>query len=89
MKTSLTELDTIERYIFNRLPTGEKIVFEARLLTDSVFRFNVNCQNKVYAMVRFYHRRKLKDQAEQCYKQLFSNPSKKDFQQEIFKLFNI
>jgi len=88
MKTSLTDLHTIELYLLDKLPAEERLVFEARLLTDAVFRINVACQKKVYSILHYYHRKKIKDQAEQCHRQLFSDPMKKEFQQRILNLFN-
>jgi hypothetical protein len=88
MKTSLTEIKLIEKYLDNRLAVEEKLLVDARLLTDPLFRISFNIQKKIYSLLRFYHRKKLSKQILQTHQHLFSDPTKEEFQKSILQLFN-
>jgi hypothetical protein len=63
-------------------------VFQARLLTDPQLRLNLFIQKKILLLVKLFHRKKLKHEAEAVFRGIFSDPEKKDFQQSILQLFN-
>ena len=84
----MNNMQKIEAYLTSRLETEERLVFEAQLLTDPVLRLNVLLQRKVYAILKLYHRKKLKEQAELAHRRLFSDPDKADYQKSITQLFN-
>lgn len=67
-------------------PAGA-LLYEARLLTDAHLATNVSLQQRLYNLLRFYHRRKLKAEAEAVHQRLFSDPSKKEFHQRLFDHF--
>ena len=87
MRTSLNEIRQIEKYLLRQLSTEEALVFEARLLTNPVLKANAYLQQKVYQLLRIYHRKKLKEEVEAVHQRLFSDPEKADFQQNIIHLF--
>lgn len=85
MKTSTTE--QIEKYLLGKLGTGERLLFDARLIIDTQLRQHVKSQKKLYTIIRQSGRRELKRQAEQIHQRLFSDPEKANFQELIYKLF--
>lgn len=87
MRTSLNDIRQAEGYLQRALSPEESLVFEARLLTDPMLRIDLYVQRKVYALLRFYHRKKVKEEVEKVHQRLFHDPAKADFQQQIFSLF--
>lgn len=88
MKTWPTETETIEKYLLGKLPVGDRLLFKAKLMLDPVLRVNLLLQQKTYALVRLYGRRKMKEELEQVHQRLFRDPAKKEFQQEINNIFS-
>jgi hypothetical protein len=66
---------------------AEKLVYEARLLTDPQLTTDVSLLERLYDLLRFYHRRKLKAEAEAVHQRLFSDPAKKEFRQRLLDHF--
>jgi hypothetical protein len=87
MKTSPTNAQAIERFLSGSLSTAGNLLFRARLLTDPELRVQVAQQKKVYALVQLYGRRKIKSRLEAIHQQLFSDPAKKSFQQQVLHYF--
>jgi hypothetical protein len=85
MKTSLTETKQIDDHLNGRLVDGERLLFDARLLVDPVLRLNVNIQNKLYALVKFYGRRKIKQEAIAIQDKMFNDDS---FRKNILNIFS-
>lgn len=88
MKTSWNNPKKIEQFLNGHLTTPENLLFKARLLIDPIFRKNVAAQQKTYALVKQYCRQKLKNQLENIHRNLFNNPTKTEYQQEINNIFN-
>lgn len=84
---TLREVEQIELYLLGQMKPATKLVFEARLLIDPLLKFKVQCQQKVYTIIRQSGRRELKSEIERVHQQLFHDFSKKDFQHNIYKLF--
>ncbi len=87
MKTS-AETKQIERYLLGRMQPASKLLFEARLLIDPILRTKVRCQSNVYSIIRRSARRQLKAEAERIHRELFHDPSKRDFQSHIKQIFS-
>lgn len=87
MKTSRNETCYIERYLDKELSEEETILFEAQLILDPVFKLNVALQKKVYALTRFYGRKKMKKEIEEIHRRLFESPAHVVFQQQVQQLF--
>jgi hypothetical protein len=85
MKTCTTE--QIEKYLFGRLSTSDRLLFEANLIIDPQLRQHVKSQKKVYTVICQSGRRELKREVEQIHQRLFSDPEKTNFQGQIYKLF--
>ena len=87
MKT-LRETREIEEYLMNEMDPANRVVFEAKLLIDPILRIRTQFQRTVYAIIRRSARRQLKSELERIHVQLFNDPSRLRFQQEILKLFS-
>jgi len=87
MRTSLDEIRQAEKYLLQQLDHGDELVFEAQVLTNPLLKMNLFFQQKVYGVVRRYHLKKLKEEAEIIHQRLFSDPAKKEFQQAVFQSF--
>jgi hypothetical protein len=87
MRTSLNEIKQIEAYLHHTLPAEERLVMEARLITDEDLRLKLYLQRKVYALIALYKRRKLKAEVEGLHNRLFSDPAKTSFKQNILNYF--
>lgn len=85
--TSFKEIQHAEQYIFGKLNTEERLLFEAQLLINPTFRKNVFFQKKVYNLIKLFGRRKMKHELDTIHDQIFSDPEKTAFQQNILKLF--
>lgn len=86
MKT-LIDTKQIENYLFGKFNTPSRLVFEARLLIDPVLKINVECQRKLYSIVRASGRGKMKSEIELIHLRLFSDPEKQILQQNVYQLF--
>ncbi len=47
----------------------------------------IRFQLKAYALIKMFHRKKLKEEIESIHDQLFNDPNKRVFQQNIYQLF--
>lgn len=84
---TLNESKRIENYLFRKLAPSSRLVFEARLLIDPILSFKVDSQRRLYSIIKCYGRRALKIEVERIHRDLFSDPAKNNFRQEIQKTF--
>jgi hypothetical protein len=88
MKTSLTELIGIEKYLSGDLTPEQSLVFNARLLISQPLRKRTFLQKLVHRLVHLYHRRLLKREVEAVHARLFYDPAHADFRGRVMKIFN-
>lgn len=88
MRTSLNEIRQIEKSLQGELAPENKLVFEARALVNSSLLINIFWQKRIYELLKYYHRKKLKEKAEQIHQRVFSDPSKVSFRKNILQLFS-
>jgi hypothetical protein len=88
MRNSLTEIAQAEAFLQETMPPRERLVFEARVLTNPLLRVNLFFQKKAYGLLKLYHRQQLKKEVQAVEQRLFQDPEKKAFQQQIHHLFN-
>lgn len=88
MKTSGTDIQTIDAYLHNNLLPEDRIIFEARLIISPLLRMQLMAQRSVYRLVALYHRKKLKAEIEQVHQTIFDSIHHHDLQQDIRKIFN-
>jgi anti-sigma factor RsiW len=87
MRTSLNDIAHTEKYLQGRLSPEERLVFEARLLTSPLLRWNVSTQQKVYTLLKLYHRKKMKQQVKTVQDKLFHDAQHAEWKKEILQLF--
>ncbi|HEY9044386.1 MAG TPA: hypothetical protein VIN08_00735 [Ohtaekwangia sp.] len=87
MRTSLNDIALAERYIAGKLSPEDALVFQARLLTEPLLRWNVAALRKVYIVVKGYHRKKIREEAAAVHRARFNDPAHAAFQQQIYQLF--
>ena len=86
MRTSLNEIRKIENYLDGKLNSEESIAFQTELFSNAVLKLNVYVQQKVYSILRLYHRKKLKEEIENVHRRIFEDEKNVVFQQSIFQL---
>lgn len=87
MRTSLNEIKNIERYLQDHLSFHDKRAIEECIQRDQSFRINVFLQRKLYRLLPFYKRRRIKEQAEELHHRLFHQSEHAAFRESIFQLF--
>ncbi len=87
MKTSWSETAEAEKYIFNKMNAEELRSYKARLASSPLLRVQLFYQEKVGALVLLFHRKKLKEEKEAVHQRLFNEPTKADFQKNMYQLF--
>ena len=70
MRSELTEISLIDKYLHRQLDEEERRTFEAALLTDETLAENVEAQRKVYRIVRLYGRNKERRRLEDIFQRL-------------------
>lgn len=83
----LDEVRDIDKYLFDKLDEPSKLVFEARVLIDPALKLRVEWQKRIYAIVKLSGRRRIRNEAERIHRQLFDDPAKLSFQQDVLQLF--
>lgn len=87
MRTSLNEIMLIEKYLKKELPVEEKLIFEARMLTNPSLRINVWLQQRIIGLVRIYHRKKIRQKAAEYHQRYFHDPQRYEYRKQITDLF--
>jgi hypothetical protein len=87
MRTSLNDIQQIEKYIHQELPIEDALVFEAKAIISPSLRKNIFLQNKIHDLLRHYHRRKIKNEIEKIHHLVFHDPANTSFRKNILQLF--
>jgi hypothetical protein len=88
MRTSLNEIELAEKFLAGKMDPAESLLFRAKMLIDPALRLNVLSLKKTYAVIRFYGRKKLKSDLQTIHNELFNDPDKHQYQQDIHLLFS-
>ena len=88
MRTSLTNVAIIESFLTGMLRAEDRLLFEARLLTDPDLEIQTRLQKKVYELVRLFGRKQLKTELQAIHARLITHPDKGVFQKEIANIFH-
>lgn len=89
MRTSLNEIQQIEKFLTGELPPDEHLLFEAQMLTNPQLKLHVALQKEIYLLLAHYHRNKLKHEVKEIHDRLFSKRKYNAFQKAIFSLFKL
>lgn len=85
MRSELTEISLIDKYLNQQLDEEEKKTFEAVLLVDEVLSTNVEAQRKAYRVIRLFARKKERTRLEGIYQRLLREPA---FAQHLKTVFS-
>ncbi len=56
MRQLLHEVQAIDQYLLCKMPATDKLVLEARILTDPQLQEKVNCQQQAHQLIRWLGR---------------------------------
>ena len=87
MRSSLNKIQEAEQFIQKQLPSDETLVYEAKLLTSPLMRWNTAVLKFTLRLVKLYHRKKLKKDVNEVHQNLFSQGSNSDLKNQIQKIF--
>ena len=83
----MNNIREIERYIEGTMDRNEAVLFEEKMRNDSLLGLNVRLQEKVLAIIRMYHRKKLKIELEEVHQRIFNDPGKVTFRERVMGIF--
>jgi hypothetical protein len=87
MKTFRSETIQIERYLLADLTELERQEFRARMAQNPRLRLRLYFQKKVHLLLKLYHRKQVKAELEVLHQELFSDPMKAAWQNQIQQIF--
>ena len=87
MKTSLNDIRAIEKYFDGSLSHDELLKFFTKMSSDQGFRNILNLHQCALAILRMYHRKKLKIMLEKVHHKMVTNPLNVTLAKEIKNLF--
>lgn len=88
MRTSLTEISTIDSFLAGTLAGDEQLIIRARMLIDPMFRIRVAAQKEVVRLSILYARQKRKSEHMQYCEAWLAQPEHIDLNESLKKLFN-
>lgn len=74
MRTALLEIRETERYLLHRMSTGERLVFQARMIVSEALRENVRLQKQTLRLLRLAGRDALRERLDALHEQLMQEP---------------
>lgn len=87
MRTSLHEIERIERYLHDRMDPEEQLLFHAERMLNQELDLHTRLQARVYEVIRRYGRRKLSAEIAQVQEYMFRDPANASFRNRIISLF--
>jgi hypothetical protein len=87
MKTSLNNTRETEEFLSGTMNADESLQFRFRMLLDPLWRKNVAFQQKTYAIIHAYSRKKMKEEIQAVHDKIFSDPQQALYQERIRELF--
>jgi|GEM_PF-2400119 len=85
MRRSLHEVQEIDRYINKELNSGQRILFQAKMILSPGLRIVVADQQKVYMVITHFARNEQRKKLENIYNQLMQEPA---FTKEVTSIFS-
>ncbi|MCC8409978.1 hypothetical protein LJ707_13655 [Mucilaginibacter sp. UR6-1] len=87
MRTLLNNIKLTEEYLTGQLPTGDKLLFEARMLLDQNMLTNVNAQRQAVELIKQYSREQLRAEIDTVHQTLFNSKQHSTFAKRVIGLF--
>ncbi len=87
MRTSLIEIQKIDQFVSGAFPPDEALVFEAKMIVDPVLTENTLLHRKLLCIIACLQRKKMKKQVADLSQDLFADPRKQSFRNQINSIF--
>jgi hypothetical protein len=87
MKTSWNDIHETEQFLLGKMTERERASFRASLLSSPEKLRNFRIQKKIFSLLRFYRREKVREDLVQLQHEIFNDPLKSDFKASILSLF--
>ena len=88
MRTSLNEIQEIERFIQGTMEETEAAEFQRRIRRDPLLHIKMQLQVRVMVLVKMYHRKRLKMELEEVHERMFANPLKSSWRERVLNFFH-
>ena len=88
MRTSLNEIELIDKLLLKLDSPPDRLLFDALLILNPEMKQNVLFQKNTHTMVQQYGRKQIKAEIENVHRQLFGKAEHQTFRQKIMSLFN-
>ena len=85
MRKPLHEIEDIDNYVFKKMDAPERFLFEAKMIVAPELRTNLRFQQRAYSMIRWFGRKKQKEQLECLFTNLMRDPHFSTTINSIFK----
>ncbi|MGN6419163.1 MAG: hypothetical protein ACTHMC_16815 [Pseudobacter sp.] len=85
MRKPLLDMETTERYLFNRMTETEKAGFTVRLLTEPELYEQMVLQQCTYRLIRYQARQQQKQQLQHIHTHLMQDPEFSKLLHQIFQ----
>ncbi|KAA8486811.1 hypothetical protein BDE36_1057 [Arcticibacter tournemirensis] len=87
MRTSLNEIEYIERHLEGTLNGEEELLFQVNAILNKELAANVQWQQKTLQLVHAYGREQLKQEIHAVHQKLFTQREHLSFRQKILAFF--
>ncbi|MGX5687466.1 hypothetical protein [Arcticibacter tournemirensis] len=87
MRTSLNEIQQIEKHLSRELNGEEELLFQANVILNKELAANVQWQQKTLQLVHAYGREQLKQEIRTVQEKLFTQREHLSFRQKILAFF--
>lgn len=84
----MNEIEKIDQFLLGKLSPRETLSYQVALLNNPGLRSRVQLQEKLHAVLRQYHRKKLRSEIEWVHTRIFNGMENRDFTLHITNLFN-
>ena len=85
MRKQLHEVEQVENYLFEKMNESDSFLFEVKTLLNAELQMNINYQRAAYSCIRWYGRKKRKEQLESIFTRLTNDKTFSDELRSIFK----
>jgi len=84
MRKQLHEIEQIENCLFQKMNESDTFLFRVKALLDADLQMNISYQRAAYSCIRWYGRKKRKEQLESIFTRVMKD---KDFSDELHLIF--
>jgi hypothetical protein len=85
MRKQLHEIEQIENYLHQEMNESDSFLFEVKALLNADLRINIDYQRAAYSYIRWFGRKKRKEQLESIFTRLTNDKTFSDELRSIFK----